>query len=88
MENVDLEVEVDSDLSDKVNELALEYFGDTSDASKGRVLEVAFRMRQLWAHSIQDAGTETNEAVTKWEFSQSPVPKENDGTILNWLFRR
>ena len=88
MERVELEIDADNDLSGKVNDLALHYFGDTSDASRGRVLEVAFRMRQIWARSLKEAQQETDETISNWEFPELPATKENSGSIHDWLFRR
>ncbi len=47
MEIVELEIEMDNGLIAKARDLALRYFGDDSDESMARVLEVAFRMRCL-----------------------------------------
>jgi len=88
METVDLEVEMDNELITKIRSLALRYFGDTTDVSLARVLEVAFRMRCMWSGSIQKGQEETDEAVSKWEFPESPVTGENDDKINSWLFRR
>ena len=88
METEELEIEVDNALITKIRNLALRYFGDDSNASLGRVLEVAFRMRCLWSGSIEKGQEETDEAVSKWEFPKSPVTGENDDNINSWLFRR
>lgn len=88
MEMVDLDIEMDNDLIAKTRDLALRYFGDNSDVSLAQVLEVAFRMRCLWSHSVKEGQLETDEAVSKWEFAESPVTQENSGAIRRWLFRR
>ena len=88
METVDLDIEMDNDLLAKTRDLALQYFGDDSDVSLARVLEVAFKMRCLWSRSVREGQLETDEAVSKWQFAESPVTKENIGTVSNWLFRR
>lgn len=63
MAMVDLEVEADTDLISKVEDLALEYFGDTSDVSKGRVLEVGFMIRCLWSRLVDGCGKEVDEPM-------------------------
>ena len=88
METVELEIEMDNELINKIRNLALRYFGDDTDASLSRVLEVAFRMRCMWSGSIEKGQEETDEAVSKWEFPKSPVTGENDDNINSWLFRR
>ncbi|MDP2931737.1 MAG: hypothetical protein Q8O05_04460 [Chloroflexota bacterium] len=84
----DLDIYVDDKLLEEISKLAIEHYGDDSEASRGHVVETALEMRILWSRSVKGGPQETVEAVTKWEFSQSPVPKENDGIIRDWLFRR
>ena len=88
METVELEIEMDNELITKTHDLALRYYGDDTDESLGRVLEVAFRMRCMWSGSIKKGQEETDEAVSKWEFPKSPVTGKNDDNINSWLFRR
>ena len=88
METVELEIEMDNELITKTRNLALRYFGDDTDACLAQVLEVAFRMRCLWSRSIRKGQAETEEAVSKWEFPESPVTGENGDNISGWLFRR
>ncbi len=88
METVELEIEMGNELITKTRNLALRYFGDDTDASLARVLEVAFRMRYLWSRSLISGQEETDEAVSKWEFPESPVTGENGDNINGWLFRR
>jgi hypothetical protein len=88
VEMVELNIEIDNDLIAKTRDLALRYFGDDGDASLAQVLEVAFTMRCLWSHSVKEGQLETDDAVSKWEFAESPVTQEKSGTIRHWLFRR
>ena len=88
MEKVQLDVDMEDDLIAKTRDLAVRYFGDDSDESLAQVLEVAFRMRSLWSRYVQRGQHETDEAVSSWEFAESPVKEENNGTIRHWLFRR
>ena len=48
MEMADLEIEMDNELISKTKNLALRYFGDDTDVSIARVIELAFRMRCLF----------------------------------------
>lgn len=88
MEMVELEIEMDNELMTKTRSLALRYFGNDTDASLAQVLEVAFRVRCLWTRLIKQGQAETEEAVSKWEFPESPVAGENGDNIGDWLFRR
>lgn len=88
METVDLEIEVNNEFITKIRNLALRYFGDDTDASLAQVLEVALRMRCLWSRSIRQGQAETEEAVSKWKFPESPVAGETGDNISDWLFRR
>ena len=88
MEMVELDIEMDSGLIAKTRDLAVRYFGDDGDASLAQVLEVAFRIRYLWSHSVKDGQLDTDEVVSKWEFAESPITGENNNTIQRWLFRR
>ena len=63
MAMVNLQVEADTDLISKVDDLALEYFGDTSDVSRGRVLEVGFMIRCLWSQLVDRCGKEVDEPM-------------------------
>ena len=88
MQTIDLDIVMSNDLIAKTCDLAMRYFGDDGNASLAQVLEVAFRMRYLWSHSVKDGQLDTDEVVSKWEFAESPVTGENGGTIHRWLFRR
>ena len=88
MEMVELDIEMDNNLVAKTHDLAQRYFGNDSEASIAQVLELAFRMRSLWGHSIGVAQQETDEAVSNWEFPESTGKRDNNGGIQNWLFRR
>ena len=87
METVELEIEMDNELITKMRNLALQYFGDDTDASLGRVLEVAFRMRVLWSGSIIKGQEETDETISQWQFPESAVTGEDSDKIRIWLFR-
>ena len=88
MEMIEIDVGMDNDLIAKTRDLAVRYFGDDSDASLGRVLEVALVMRFIWSRSVMLGQQETDEAVSTWEFLQSTITEENTNTVTDWLFRR
>ena len=88
MEMVELDIEMDNSLVAKTHDLAQRYFGDDSESSMAQVLELAFRMRSLWGHSIGVGQQDINEAVSNWEFPESTEKRDSNGRIQNWLFRR
>ncbi len=88
MEMIELDIVMENDLIARTRDLAVRYFGDDSDASLAQVVEVAFKMRSLWSHSVKQGQLETGEAVSTWEFPESTVKQENSDSIKNWLFRR
>lgn len=88
LEIVELDIVMGDDLISKTRDLAMRYFGDDSDESLARVLQLAFAMRCLWSQSMKGGQHEVDEVVSNWEFSESPVSEENTGTISSWLFRR
>ena len=71
-----------------IKKLAIKLYGDDSEPSRKRVVETALKMRIVWSHLVEKGQQETDEAVSRWEFSESPVTEENTGTISNSLFRR
>ena len=88
MEMVDLDIVMENDLITKTRDLAVRYFGDDSEASLTKVLEMAFMMRCLWSRSVRMGQQETGEAVSTWEFPESTANRENNISVQNWLFRR
>jgi hypothetical protein len=84
---VELDIEMDSNLAARAHDLAQRYFGNDSEESMAQVLELAFRMRSLWGHSIMSGQQDTDEAVSNWESPESSEKRDNNG-IQNWLFRR
>ena len=88
MEMVDLDIVMENDLITKTRNLAVSYFGDDSEASLTKVLEMAFTMRCLWSRSVRMGQQETAEAVSRWEFPEPTANRENNINVQNWLFRR
>jgi hypothetical protein len=84
----DLDIPANNRLLGVIKRLAIKLYGDDSEASQKRVIETALEMRVVWSHLVERGQQETDEAVSSWEFSESPVTEENTGTISDWLFRR
>jgi hypothetical protein len=84
----DLDILANDRLLVVIKRLAIKLYGDDSEASQKRVIETALEMRIVWSHLVEKGQQETDEAVSNWEFAESPVTEENTGTISNWLFRR
>jgi len=84
----DLDIPANDRLLGIIKRLAIELYGDDSEASQKRVVETALEMRIVWSNLVERGQQETDEVVSKWEFAESLVTKENTGTISNWLFRR
>jgi len=66
----------------------VKHYGEDSESSRRRVIETALKMRMVWSNSIVRGQQETDEAVSKWEFSEPAVSEGNAGVINDWLFRR
>ena len=88
MQTVELDIVMGDDLIGKTRDLAVRYFGNDSDESLARVLQLAFAMRRLWSQSVQGGQHEVDEVVSNWESCESAVSEGNTGTISSWLFRR
>jgi len=88
VEMIELDIVMENALISRTRDLAVRYFGDDSDTSLIKVIEVAIRMRCLWSNSVRQGQQETDEAVSQWEFPESTVKQENSDSIQNWLFKR
>ena len=84
----ELEIYLEGKLLEGISKLAMKHYGEDSEASRKRVIETALEMRMVWSNLVERGQQETDEAVSKWEFSESSVTEENTGTISDWLFRR
>jgi hypothetical protein len=84
----DLDIPANDRLLGTVKRLAIKLYGDDSEVSRNHVVETALEMRIVWSDLVEKGRQETDEAVSRWAFSESPITKENTGTIRNWLFRR
>lgn len=85
----DLDVELDRDLLEGVRRLAMHLYGDSSDASLARVVEVALEMRLLWQDRASVSADDIEEPVANWEFGGNGSPTERlPHEVAGWLFRR
>ena len=84
----DLDISIDDKSIEEIGRLASEHYGDDSEASRQRVVEAAIEMRLLWSRMVAESHLETEEATSRWEFSESPSAEEDSDTIRRWLFRR
>ena len=84
----ELEIYLEGKLLEGIRKLAVKHYGEDSEASQKRVVETALEMRIVWSNLVERGQQETNEAVSKWECSESSVTEENTSTISDWLFRR
>jgi len=66
----ELEIEVDNALISKVDDLALQYFGDAGDVSKARVVEAAFHMRCLCSRLVEGGEKEVDEPLYRLKESE------------------
>ena len=83
-----LDIELGSELVERVKCLATRHYGDSGDTSIGRVVQSALRMRLLATELVEGGGNETEEPETDWEFTnEQPVerlPSEIRGFLLSW----
>ena len=77
----DLDIPANDRLLGVIKRLAIKLYGDDSEASRKRVVETALEIRIVWSHLVEKGQQETDEAASRWEFSESPVTEENAGTI-------
>ena len=83
--------ELDIPVSDRVLEaikrMAIDLYGNDTDASCKRVVELALEMRILWSSSVEK-GEVTDEALTTWQFPSSEIGITQLDRVQEWLFRR
>ena len=59
----EIDIELDNDMIEGIKRLAARHYGDSSDASMGRVIESAVEMRLLWSHLVKEGGKEIDEPI-------------------------
>ena len=83
-----LNVEISSDTIKGIKDLAVRHYGDDSDSSISRVIEVALEMRLAWREHAGSAGDEIEEPLVQWEFAEVKPEQQRQPDIQSWLFRR
>ena len=84
----ELDVQVDDELAMRVNELAVKHYGDDSQTSQARVVEVALYMRLFWEGLLGEGRTEVEEPIASWEFEGKRPAEQLSAEIIHQLFKR
>ena len=86
----ELDVELGGDLVEQVRQLAMHLYGDATDASISRVVEVALQMRLLWQGQANVSSNDIEEPVANWVFSDAggPITERLPHNLVGWLFGR
>jgi len=85
---IQLDVELDDELINRVKRLATHHYGDASDGSIVKVVESALEMRLLATILVEGGGNETEEPIRDWEFGNKQPAKQLPAEIQSQLFRR
>ena len=59
----EIDIELDNDMIEGIKRLAMRHYGDSSDASVGRVAESAAEMHLLWSHLVKGSEKEIDEPI-------------------------
>ena len=84
---IQLDVELDGELVDKVKRLATRHYGDSGDGSIAKVVESALEMRLLSTILVQGGGNDTEEPIRDWEFANKQPAKQLPAEIRDLLFK-
>ena len=82
-----LDIEFAEEMINAVRSLAVDHYGDSSEASISRVVESALEMRLLSIILVEGGGDAIEEPVTDWEFANKQPAEQLPAGILGWLFR-
>ena len=85
---MDLSVELDDEVVTKIRAIAERHYGDSEDASVGRVVESALTMRLLSMKLAREGAADIEEPMAEWEFTDSQLAGNLPGDIQSWLFRK
>jgi hypothetical protein len=83
-----LDIEFAKEIINGVRSLAVDHYGDGSEASISRVVESALKMRLLSMILVEGGGNEIEEPVTDWEFANKQPAEQLPEEIRSWLFRK
>jgi hypothetical protein len=84
----ELDIELDRGLVRGVERLAVHYYGNSGDASIGRVVEAALEMRLLWMNLAEGSRNEIEEPTTSWQLGDGQPAQQVGTEIREWLFKR
>lgn len=84
----EMDIELDNNLIERIKNLAVRHYGDSSDASISRVAESALEMYLLSIRLVEGGGNEIEEPLATWEFSNNQPEGKLPVAIRDWLFKR
>ena len=82
------EIQIDNELDGKVSHLALSHYGDTSEASRLRVTEVALESYFRWLELVKGGEKEFGEPSVDWQSGEGKPVDRLPAEIADWLFKR
>ena len=85
---MDLNIELGDEVIKGIRSIAVRHYGDSGDASVGRVVESALEMRLLSITLAEVAGNEIEEPIAGWEFANKQPAEQLPAEIQSWLFRK
>ncbi len=83
-----LDLEINSNLMERIKDLAERHYGNASEVALSRVVETALEMRLLYAERVEEAGGEVEEPIVDWEFGSGPVSEQVRSSVRGFLFKR
>ena len=82
-----LNIEMGDEAIKGIRSLAVRHYGDSGDASVGRVVESALEIRLLSIKLAEGGSNEIEEPVASWEFANKQPAEQLPEEIRSWLFR-
>jgi hypothetical protein len=83
-----LDIELGDEVIRGIRSIAAHHYGDSGDASVGRVIESALEMRLLSMRLAEEGGSEIEEPMASWEFVSKQPAGQLPAEIQSWLFRK
>ena len=84
----EIEIELGNDLFEGMKRLATCLYGDSNDSSIASVAESALAMRLFWLDLMKKAGSEIEEPLIHFEFTNGDPRSQLPSEIRDWLFKR
>jgi len=85
---MDLSIELGDEVIDGIRSIAVRHYGDSVDASVGRVVESALQMRLLSIKLAERGRADVEEPMASWEFVSKQPAGQLPPEIQGWLFRK